>query len=54
MSLVGQERRFHDVRHESALPSTPERLPRRNEPTLRADIVAKVGFDVALIGAAGF
>jgi hypothetical protein len=32
----GSERRFHDVRDESGLPPTPERLRRRSEPTLRA------------------
>jgi hypothetical protein len=35
-SGLGHERRFHDVRDESALPPTPERLRHRSEPTLRA------------------
>jgi hypothetical protein len=32
----GHERRFRDVRDESGLPPTPERLRQRGEPTLRA------------------
>jgi hypothetical protein len=35
-SGVGHERRFRDVRDESGLPPTPERLRQRSEPTLRA------------------
>jgi hypothetical protein len=38
----GHERRFRDVHAKSGLPPTPERLRHRSEPTLRADIVAKV------------
>jgi hypothetical protein len=36
MSLMGHERRFRDVRYESALTPTPERLRQRSETTLRA------------------
>jgi hypothetical protein len=36
MSELGHERRFRDVHNESGLPSTPERLRHRSEPTLRA------------------
>jgi hypothetical protein len=35
-TALGHERRFRDVRDESGLPPTPERLRRRSEPTLRA------------------
>jgi hypothetical protein len=35
-SAKGHERRFRDVRDESGLPPTPERLRRCSEPTLRA------------------
>ena len=34
---LGHERRFRDVRDESALHSTPEGLRQRSEPTLRAN-----------------
>jgi hypothetical protein len=37
-SASGHERRFRDVRDESGLPPTPERLRQRSEPTLRATI----------------
>src|SRR5215467_4120520 len=33
---MGHERRFRDVRDQSGLPPTPERLRQRSEPTLRA------------------
>jgi hypothetical protein len=36
MPAMGHERRFREVRDESALPPAPERLRRRNKPTLRA------------------
>jgi hypothetical protein len=37
MSHLGYERRFFcDVRDESGLPQTPERLRQRSEPTFRA------------------
>jgi hypothetical protein len=36
MSQMGHERRFREVRDESGLPSTPERLLQSGELTLRA------------------
>ena len=36
MRALGHERRFRDVRDESGLPQTPERLRQRSESTLRA------------------
>src|SRR5258707_35764 len=48
-SESGHERRFRDVRDESDLPPTPERLRHRSEPTLRTRIgYSRPGYRVVL------
>jgi hypothetical protein len=46
---MGLERRFREVRDKSGLPPTPERLRRRNEPTLRAKTESRLMHEKTLI-----
>jgi hypothetical protein len=45
-SVVGQERRFRDVRGKSGLPPTAERSRQRSEPTLRAKALNRLRDDL--------
>ena len=47
----GHERHFRDVRDESGLPWTPDRLRRRSEPTLRANCRHRSGHRFAQLRA---